>query len=44
MWKYFNSNQFLLSLFLVDGKEDSKIIKEIYSISNNVENNYIVQH
>jgi len=42
MWKYFNSREFLLSLNLVDGTEDNKIIKEIYAISNNVENNYRV--
>ena len=42
MWKYFNSNEFLLSLNLVDNVEDSKVIKEIYAISNNVENNYRV--
>ena len=42
MWKYFNSREFLLSLNLVDGTEDSKIIKEIYAVANNVENNYRV--
>ena len=41
MWKYFNSRKFLLSLSLVDGEENKKI-KEIYSISNNIENNYKV--
>lgn len=42
MWKYFDSTKFLLSLSLFDNKDDKKIIKEIYSISNNVENNYKV--
>lgn len=42
MWKYFNSRDFLLSLNLVDNVEDSKKIKEIYAIANNVENNYRV--
>ena len=42
MWKYFDSTKFLLSLNLFDGLDDKKIIKEIYAISNNVENNYKV--
>lgn len=33
--------RFLLSLFLIDNKDNNKhIIKELYSISNNIENNY----
>lgn len=45
MWKYADKkscNDFLLSLNLIDGKKDNEIIKEIYSISNRVENNYNV--
>ena len=43
MWKYLSSDQekdFLLSLHLIDGKNDSEIIKKIYTISNNKEKNY----
>lgn len=35
-------NNFLLSLHLIDNKDKSKVIKELYTISNNVENNYNV--
>lgn len=43
MWKYTNKdscNQFLLSLHLLDNKDDKDYIKKIYAISNNIENNY----
>ena len=43
MWKYINKNEcnkFLLSLNLIDCKEEKKYIKTIYSISNNIEKNY----
>lgn len=33
-------NEFLLSLNLINCKDDKKYIKTIYSISNNIENNY----
>lgn len=36
------SNEFLLSLNLCDGIDNNKIIKKLYAISNNVENNYVV--
>lgn len=45
MKKYLNkdlNNEFLLSLLLCDGKTDNEKIKKLYSISNNVENNYQV--
>ncbi len=35
-------NKFLLSLHLIDDKDKNKVIKELYTISNNVENNYNV--
>ena len=43
MWKYIGvkeCNEFLLSLNLIDCKEEKKYIKTIYSISNNIEKNY----
>ena len=43
MWKYIGikeCNQFLLSLNLIDCKDEKKYIKTIYSISNNIEKNY----
>ena len=43
MWKYINKNEcnkFLLSLNLINCKDDKKYIKTIYSISNNIEKNY----
>ncbi len=43
MWKYIGTkecNEFLLSLNLINCKDDKKYIKTIYSISNNVEKNY----
>lgn len=47
MWKYITDeqcNQFLLSLNLIDNKliekSDTNKIKTLYSISNNIENNY----
>lgn len=47
MWKYITQeqcNQFLLSLNLIDNKlietSDTNKIKTLYSISNNIENNY----
>ncbi len=40
MWKYFNSREFLLSLNLINNKKDNDYLKEIYSISNRIENNY----
>lgn len=43
MWKYITKDsckQFLLSLHLIDCEDDEKYIKKIYSISNNIENNY----
>ena len=43
MWKYINKqdiNNFLLSLNLIDNKLiDKDKIKELYSISNNIEDN-----
>lgn len=46
MWKYITKedcNKFLLSLNLIDSKlNDKEKIKLIYSISNNIENNYKV--
>lgn len=35
-------NDFLLSLNLIDHKDKNKVIKELYTLSNNVENNYKV--
>lgn len=43
MWKYIGTkecNDFLLSLQLLKCKDNKKYIKTIYSISNNIENNY----
>lgn len=43
MWKYIGTkecNEFLLSLKLINCKDEKKYIKTIYSISNNIENNY----
>lgn len=40
MWKYIGikeCNEFLLSLNLINCKEEKKYIKTIYSISNNIE-------
>lgn len=45
MWKYIGvkeCNEFLLSLNLFDCKDESKYIKTIYSLSNNIEKNYKV--
>ena len=42
MWKYFDNNKFLLSLNLIDNKKDSEVLKEIYSISNRIDDNYRV--
>ena len=43
MWKYIGTkecNKFLLSLNLINCKDEKKYIKTIYSISNNIEKNY----
>lgn len=43
MWKYIGTkecNEFLLSLNLFNCKDEKKYIKTIYSISNNMEDNY----
>ncbi len=43
MWKYIGKkecNEFLLSLNLINCKDEKKYIKTIYSISNNIEKNY----
>lgn len=43
MWKYIGTkecNEFLLSLNLINCKDEKKYIKTIYSISNNIEKNY----
>ncbi len=43
MWKYIGTkecNEFLLSLNLINCKDEKKYIKTIYSISNNMEKNY----
>ncbi len=43
MWKYIGTkecNEFLLSLHLLDCNDNRKYIKTIYSISNNIKNNY----
>lgn len=43
MWKYIGTkecNDFLLSLKLFNCKDEKKYIKTIYSISNNIKNNY----
>ena len=43
MWKYIGTkecNDFLLSLNLFNCKDEKKYIKTLYSISNNIENNY----
>lgn len=45
MWKYIGTkecNEFLLSLNLFNCKDEKKYLKTIYSISNNIENNYKV--
>lgn len=45
MWKYIGTkecNEFLLSLNLFNCKDEKKYIKTIYSLSNNIENNYKV--
>ena len=46
MWKYIDkskTNEFLLSLDLIDNKLiDKDKIKKLYSISNNIEDNYKV--
>jgi len=43
MWKYVGTrecNEFLLSLNLINCNDKKKYIKTLYSISNNIENNY----
>ena len=43
MWKYLSKEQereFLLSLNLISGKDEKTILNKIYSISNNIEDNY----
>ena len=43
MWKYIGTkecNEFLLSLNLINCKDEKKYIKTTYSISNNIEKNY----
>ena len=43
MWKYIGKkecNEFLLSLKLINEKDENKYIKKLYAISNNVESNY----
>lgn len=43
MWKYIGKkecNEFLLSLFLIDEKNNKKYINKLYSISNNIDKNY----
>lgn len=43
MWKYIGTkecNEFLLSLSLFDCKDEKKYIKTLYSLSNNIEENY----
>ncbi len=43
MWKYIGKkecNEFLLSLFLIDEKDNKKYINKLYSISNNIDKNY----
>ena len=43
MWRYIGTkecNEFLLSLNLFNCKDEKKYIKTLYSISNNIENNY----
>jgi hypothetical protein len=43
MWKYIGTkecNEFLLSLNLFNCKDSTKYIKTLYSLSNNIENNY----
>ena len=45
MWKYIGTkecNEFLLSLNLINCKDEKKYIKTIYSISNNIEKNYLI--
>ena len=43
MWKYIGkkeTNEFLLSLHLFDYKDDKQYLKTLYSISNNIKDNY----
>lgn len=43
MWKYLSKDkerEFLLSLHLIAGDNEKEILRKIYSISNNIENNY----
>lgn len=43
MWKYLskeNETEFLLSLNLINGNNEKQILNKIYTISNNIENNY----
>ena len=45
MWKYIDKNQcneFLLSLHLLDCKDNNEYLEKLYSISNRIENNYKV--
>ena len=45
MWKYIDKkqcNDFLLSLHLINEKDNIKYLKKLYAISNNVEKNYNV--
>lgn len=45
MWKYLSKDEetkFLLSLNLINGNNQSEILNKIYTISNNIENNYKV--
>ena len=43
MWKYISKDmekEFLLSLHLIDGNNETDIINKLYTISNNKEKNY----
>lgn len=43
MWKYLSKDgekEFLLSLHLINGSNDKEILNKLYTISNNIENNY----
>lgn len=45
MWKYLSKDQereFLLSLHLINGDNEQDIINKLYTISNNIEKNYII--
>lgn len=45
MWKYIDKNQcndFLLSLHLIDCKDNNEYLTKLYTISNRIENNYKV--